>query len=104
MKYLLLFTLCINVCFAQDAVPIKKGDKSPISGVVITEDLAKKLDKDARLVIEYKELGRLNKELIERQEDQIKILEQKQSINTFKNIGYFILGVLTTSLVVRTVK
>lgn len=104
MKYLLLFTLCINICFAQDAVIIRKGDKSPITGVVITEDLAKKLDKDARLVIEYKELGRLNKELIERQEDQIKILEQKQSINTFKNIGYFLLGVGITAITAKALK
>lgn len=104
MKYLLITILCINLCFAQDAVIIKKGEKSPISGVVITEDLAKKLDKDSRLVVKYKELGKLNKELIEKQQDKIKVLERKETINVFKNIGYFILGVATTALVAKAVK
>ncbi len=104
MKALLIFLLSTNLLFAQDAVIIKKGQKSPIDGVVITENLAKELDKSSRLVLEYKELGRLNKELLDKQQDKIDHLERKETINVFKNIGYFLLGVGVTALTAKAIK
>lgn len=104
MKLLLITILCINLSFAQDAIIIKKGQKSPIDGVVITEKLAKELDKNDRLVLEYKELGKLNKELIEKQQQQIETLEKKETLNIFKNIGYFLLGAGVVALSVKVSK
>lgn len=104
MKTLIILLLSINLCIAQDAVIIKKGQKSPIDGVVITEKLAKELDKSDRLVVEYRELGKLNKELIEKQQQKIDSLEKKETLNIFKNIGYFLLGVGVTALTVKAVK
>lgn len=104
MRTILIFLLSTNLIFAQDAVIIKKGQKSPIDGVVITENLAKELDKSSRLVVEYQELGKLNKELIEKQQQKIDHLEQKETINIFKNIGYFILGGAVVALSVKATK
>jgi hypothetical protein len=63
-KFIFILLFSFNT-LAQVAVPIKQGEKSSISGVVITEDKAKELYKAEQSNITLRELRIADKELSE---------------------------------------
>ena len=115
MKSLFRFLTIISIVslssYAGDFQPINKGEASPISGFVLSVDIAQNLRKDVLELSNYKALAEsyqrtitlknltveLQKEQIDILKDQTKDLKQTHTMNQLENAGWFFLGVLFTS-------
>lgn len=117
MKNLLVSLMIILIAqtpqsSAQDFLSIEKGQASPISGFVLSVDGAQTIRKgllersDYQALAESRERSITLKNLnISLQEDQINVLRSMNSDlkdlhnrNDYENAGWFLLGVLATSL------
>lgn len=85
-KYLILLLFSFNL-YAQTAVPIKQGEKSPITGIVITEDKAKELYKAEEKVLVLSDLRLHDKELLDYYKNVAK--DSQKKLNKAKMEAYF---------------
>lgn len=112
MKIMIISLLLCFQAVAQDFIPIKKGDDSPLDGYVISVDTEKKLRQKVSDLefekVKLNQLGVLNnqeislyKEKSALQSEHNKELrdELKSSNSFFRSTGYFILGGLIASVV-----
>jgi len=117
MKFLLVLLLSINTIFAQDIVPIKKGQPSPADGFYISYNQEKKFrlinEENLKLKTQVIQLKDLSAAL----EDKNTILEQRLTLyqnqnkyltselsdqridNFFGKTIYFIGGILVTGAI-----
>jgi hypothetical protein len=100
---ILILTLIISIqsSFAQNAVKITKGSKSPFSGVVLKESTFNGLVKSDKKVLKLEDLSIVQDELIDYHKYEAsayrKELIKEKIGNNLTSIGYFVLGVLVTS-------
>lgn len=102
IKFFLILLLSTNLAFSQSAYRIQKGESSPISGVVITDSLAKHLYKQEQKVTILEDLRLTNKELLDvymKQNIQLKENANKAKYEAFwYKVG---LGVISGLLIYR---
>lgn len=109
MKFLLVLLTSINLCFALDVTPVKKGDPSPSDGFFVTTESMKKLRKinEEKKILEkenitLKDLSVINEKRIQTYkmyaEESHKQASWERTKGNFKGAGGFVLGVLATSL------
>lgn len=107
IKLLLIFLLSFNT-YAQTATALKKGDKAPFNGILITEEKAIELDKAERKVLVLSDLRIADKELSEHYRQSAKDAHKK--LNKAKFEAYtsgaigFTLGVLITCFAFKIVQ
>jgi len=98
---ILILILLTNSAFAQNAVKLKKGDLSPFSGILVTEEKIIELDKAKRSNIVLKDLRIAQDELVEYHKQDARVQRRKLSEAKFSgflaNLGYFMAGVLITN-------
>lgn len=107
IKFILIFLLSFNT-YAQNAVTIKKGDKAPFSGILVTEEKAIELDKAHRKVLVLEDLRIHDKELAEHyktvaKDTQKKLNKAKFEAYTTGIIG-FGLGILISCFAFKVVQ
>lgn len=103
MKIIILITLILsNSVFAQNSAPIKKGDKAPFSGIILTKERAEKALKAEKANIVLKDLRIAQDDLIDYHKADAKKQRERLSEAKFdsflSNTGYFILGAVLTAL------
>jgi hypothetical protein len=102
MRLILLILIISGSCFAQSARYIKKGDKAPWDGVLLTEQRAEKAMKAEKKVPILQETISLQEDLSKfYKEDRDKYrnqLTKERFGSNIKHIGYFVLGAVITSL------
>ncbi len=102
MKRLKIFSICLIVlsnlatcknAYADDAVSLEKGEKAPFSGILLPLDKAREIaviketaDTNVKIIQSYKISLDLQKDIIERQDNKVKILLD-QNDNLAKNLA-----------------
>jgi len=109
IKFVLLLTLMINSAFCQNIVELSKGDLAPFSGALVNPSQMKEF----RLINEQKksletqkitleDLNEVNQNRInfykEETENYRNLVKKERSKRAWSNTGFFVLGVLATSL------
>lgn len=101
MKYLIIFLISINFCFAQQISPIKQGQKASYDGFLID----KKFEQDRRKERELlklernrtellKQLGEVHKEKAGFYRQEVKEANRQILKGKFRTVFYFVVGVL----------
>lgn len=102
MRCLLILIFVGSSAFAQSARYIKQGDKAPWDGILLTEERAAKAMKAEKKVPILQETLLLQEDLVKfYKEDRDKYrnqLTKDRFGSNIKNIGYFVLGAVITSL------
>lgn len=113
---LILVLLFSFSAFSADSLPIKKGEPAPFDGVALTTAKAQKvrkelLEKDQLKIftetllkneIKYKAIISNQEEqvkiLVDQNEHLVKVAEESQTMNNYRKILWFSIGVVATSL------
>lgn len=102
MKILILILLLTNVAFAQNASTLNKGDTAPFSGILVKKERLETLVKAEKSNIVLRDLRVTQDELIEYHKDTARLyrkrLAEAQWSGFWANTGYFVLGIVLTSV------
>ena len=107
LSVLVLITFSLQA-FAQDAIPLKKGEYAPFSGVLFTNEKANelrltdlKLQESQEVISLLTEKGKLQEQRLELRDKQIDALSKRVVDNGdsafLTKLGMFILGALVTT-------
>lgn len=114
--------IIVNDGCPKDVQVIKKGDTANCDGFLFSPDTEKQAEIDRDDAVEYKAISTKLEEKIKLQADENSVLEQRlklymdethtlsqdvvkrDSNETFVRLGYFLLGVVATGLVIRNVR
>lgn len=113
MKKMILLLLISFQCFAQDIIPIKKGQPSPIDGFVISKRLNTRMIEDTEIlerknlqlrdlsVLQDEALSDLNKhkETLVRHNAELRGALKEKPTGFWQKTGYFVLGALITGAI-----
>lgn len=124
MKILLSFLIIVNstFCYADDSVPLNKGQAAPFDGTLLSNDKANQTRKELieldelrlkepsykRTIDLYKSNENLYSDKIKIVSDQndnlAKNLYEARSLTTWEKLGYFALGAAVAGLAVRGIQ
>lgn len=124
MRLIVVFLISVHSLFAyaDDTVPLTKGQAAPMDGVLFSSDKANQTRKDLieldelrlkepsykRTIDLYKANENLYSDKIKIVSDQndnlAKNLYEARSLTTWEKLGYFALGVAVTGLAVRGIQ
>lgn len=112
-----LLTLIICVFFSttvlcQNAVRLNKGESSPFTGTLLTDEILQEIDKDSRKVeilekqvITLKDLNLIKDSKVSYYKDEVgfyhKEIKRERRKSFWSNVGYFTLGCLLTGLAAK---
>ena len=102
MRLIMLILIMTGSCFAQNAASLSKGQSAPFDGILLTKERADKAMKAEKKVPILQETISLQEDLSKfYKEDRDKYrnqLTKERFGSNIKNIGYFVLGAVITSL------
>ena len=113
MRLIILLLLTFNTAFAQDIIPIKKGQPSPIDGFVISKKANEKIIEDRekleRKNIQLKDLSVLqdqsitdlksHRDTLSRHNAELRESLRAKPTGFWQKTGYFVLGALITGAI-----
>jgi len=102
MKLVLIFILIASSVFAQDAAVLNEGDIAPFSGILVKQERLETLVKAEKSNIVLRDLRATQDELIEYHKDTSRLyrkrLAEAKWDGFWSNTGYFVLGIVLTSV------
>ena len=102
MKLILLLIFLTNAAFAQNAAILNEGDNAPFSGILVKEERLETLVKAEKSNIVLRDLRATQDELIEYHKDTSRLyrkrLAEAKWDGFWSNTGYFVLGIVLTSV------
>ncbi len=108
IKLVIILSLISNICFAQNAVYLEKGQPAPFTGDLLTIETTKQLYNDS---LEKSSLQKQldlttqnNNILMEQNTKLIKAGVEDHNLNNYEKAGYFLAGILVTGLAIKGVQ
>ena len=99
---MMLLTGLIGNSFAQNAVKLNKDEVAPFTGVLVTEEKIKELDKAQRQNVVLRDIGLTKDQLIDYHKRDAKRQREKLSEAEFdaflEKTGYFVLGTVLAAI------